>query len=741
MLVLGDSSGSIMQKYNVDSNDVYIGPGRVKLEAPTYTTLFEGRILRARHDTQRRLVYLYCEDWLSQFNDRRDNYDMREDLDGAGLRESTLAADPTNGTGLPAETQGGNYYVTDVNMSWAADLWNGKYLLLGPGHAGNITITVGPSEVSFTGDALPVTETNDFDECWEDDGTCHEIKDNANFNVRYTFPILATEGSLNISGPSRAVMHITYNLEEDAGGDATFYFYNTGIPGYNYWDVLPATGGEFVRKSYTVPSNKLAHLITAADGHADVQITIGSAGANSEIDVDYCVMEMDVVQNGYSTPISITDTIAASHTLQVGTDVSIDGLGLFQGCPYCIVDKINTHIHALFAEPVDGAVASDQPGETDETYEATSRYEKNMTLLPAAPATGDCYYFGFRRPRKTLKLDIGQAGVGTWTITWRYSKGAGNFSNLSDVVDGTNGFTMSGVNNITWSIPNDWSTDTVGGLTLYWVRAIVTFTNMDTQPLGNQAWSFPLYPMDVNIDTNGAGISAENYQNMTNLEIAQKLTAPDKAVFWCALGGTGIDWKCQFNDGAPKILKDSISGADYAVLNWVNGEYDWTSVYNEYICRGVRIGDTQIQVNTSELGTDPGSDSKLLLGQERTQVYSSAHIQSMITAEDYGQALVERDEDVHLFLRAELAGLSAIRLGDELSVTSTTLGITAQVYVVTNWEYSSFTNKTIIELHPRVSIIGFQEHYANDIGINAALRAAKEMAIQSYNAAPYTQEW
>jgi len=39
-IVLADPSGTLMQKYNADANDVYLGVGKITLEDPTGTDIF-----------------------------------------------------------------------------------------------------------------------------------------------------------------------------------------------------------------------------------------------------------------------------------------------------------------------------------------------------------------------------------------------------------------------------------------------------------------------------------------------------------------------------------------------------------------------------------------------------------------------------------------------------------------------------------------------------------------------------
>jgi len=139
---------------------------------------------------------------------------------------------------------------------------------------------------------------------------------------------------------------------------------------------------------------------------------------------------------------------------------------------------------------VDGAVADDGGVQTDETAAAQNPTQNDMTLLPAAPAVDDAYYFGHAKRFDVVWLNIGTQGDGVWVITWEYWNGAA-WSALSDVVDNTNGFTaLVGLRDVSFTRPGDWATADVGGVSgLYWIRARVSsFTSINTQPRGNQAW-------------------------------------------------------------------------------------------------------------------------------------------------------------------------------------------------------------------------------------------------------------
>lgn len=136
---------------------------------------------------------------------------------------------------------------------------------------------------------------------------------------------------------------------------------------------------------------------------------------------------------------------------------------------------------------IDGAVADDGGAQTDETAAARSAAPNDMTLLPALPVASDAYYFGFTRTWDILRLNIGQAGAGTWTFAYEYWNGA--WVALAGVVDNTDRFRNAGINELRFTRPGDWALTIVQAMNLYWIRCRVSaFTAITTQPLGTQAW-------------------------------------------------------------------------------------------------------------------------------------------------------------------------------------------------------------------------------------------------------------
>lgn len=90
-------------------------------------------------------------------------------------------------------------------------------------------------------------------------------------------------------------------------------------------------------------------------------------------------------------------------------------------------------------EAVDGAIADDGGDQTNETTEANSATQNDITLLPATPEVNDAYYFGADAEWDWLSLKIDTVGEGVWTIVWEYYDGD-SWELLTGLSDETDGF-------------------------------------------------------------------------------------------------------------------------------------------------------------------------------------------------------------------------------------------------------------------------------------------------------------
>lgn len=102
-----------------------------------------------------------------------------------------------------------------------------------------------------------------------------------------------------------------------------------------------------------------------------------------------------------------------------------------------------------------------------------------VNILPAIPAVNDATYFGISGDVANgggfdgLAFDIGTRAGGEIELIWEYWNGAA-WVTLT-IIDNTEGFSVQGVNSVTWQRPSAWATTTVNSVVnTYWVRVRVT---------------------------------------------------------------------------------------------------------------------------------------------------------------------------------------------------------------------------------------------------------------------------
>ena len=215
-----------------------------------------------------------------------------------------------------------------------------------------------------------------------------------------------------------------------------------------------------------------------APGIAGQFLLTRGAAANPEWG-DYAGRVERILFLSSSIPGKSLSAIAASVSgVQSPLTLSIQNMGLGLATPY--------------AGPLacGGAVYHDDSPliDTDETTQANNATANDMHLLPSPGAVGDGFYFGMNNLFDRVVINIGTAGAGTWTITWKYYNGV-TWTALTIKTDETSHFRSSGLKVCHWVRPVDWAATPIAGMNLYWVKAEITaYTNMTTQPLGTQAW-------------------------------------------------------------------------------------------------------------------------------------------------------------------------------------------------------------------------------------------------------------
>lgn len=161
---------------------------------------------------------------------------------------------------------------------------------------------------------------------------------------------------------------------------------------------------------------------------------------------------------------------------------------------------------------IDAAIADDGGVYATQTTAANESTTNDMALLPVSPEVNDAYYFGYDYRTRKITLNVGTAGIGTYTITWEYYNGS-VWTGLSGITDNTAGFTVSGTNDITYTLPSDWVKSTVNGTEKYFIRArLSSFANLTVRPLGTQAYGYGSIIIDKsNVALEGVGEASKIY--------------------------------------------------------------------------------------------------------------------------------------------------------------------------------------------------------------------------------------
>lgn len=340
---------------------VWLGPGKVTIEDPDETDIFYGRIMKAEAtaDERTRTLTLYCQDWLSQLDEKQITYDMREDLDSdddtgkQGLRESTLHADADNATIIDvAYNDGGGpdkYYLYDDARSWDADEFNGMYVVLSNKMAGKKKWRFYPYDSSDSGG---ITYTDDVEVLWVDDNGTEVAFDNADFTLDYVFRIY-----LGHDTPSNFYVHSSIT-----GGRvfARWMVTDAGVGNHSHVQIDDKTDGwlefalleeddHFKRTTWEVTPTDLSKIIDA-NGIATVRFDMDRVGGNTTISLTFLYIEIDTETTGYSTAILINDTLDLNahggkvNCLEVGTDMTAAATRVWEAVPYCIAKLIFKHI-------------------------------------------------------------------------------------------------------------------------------------------------------------------------------------------------------------------------------------------------------------------------------------------------------------------------------------------------------------------------------------------------------------
>ena len=601
-ITISDPTGVKARKYNVDANDVFVGPAKIYIEDPNGTDIFYGRLMRATANTGSRTVELYCQDWLSQLNEEQITYDMRERLSGdlgggTYLRASTIASDydDTDANGIaPANNVAGTFYVYDKSGILTADAHNGMKMMLLDGMAGEIQVKTGPytytandSDGAMDVDMFIGVDPDNIRDLWVEDTDYYSCSDASDYTVDFNFKTWVTDSAFYVaSSITGARVYITYGGFADSF-DVSLELYN-GATYDTIGRIIGDSALTVFKQTFDIPDNLLAGMHDA-NGEAIVRINVAEATGGTGR-VYHLKLEVDASTTGYSTAIAITD--GETYRLTVGTDLSADATKVWDGLPYCVAHEIYKHIDSAH-----GTLITD--GDT-------------MQIISCA--------------------------------------------------------------------------------------ATIEHTS---------------------------GISTRRYEDRTRLEILQDLAQQDKAEFWMPLGTATLYYDDTWDDNP---VDETLTDAD---VNSIISTFDYNKQANEVTAYGMRIADRQLQ------STYTDAASVLKYKQTRTRTVRSSGLTAETDTLARATALVNQLKDVQQMLTVTIAGntataahLKTIVVSDEITVTSTYLGLSA-AYIVREFQYDSKNNETTLTLHPRVSVTGLQrdEMRSMDLALAKSRRGATDAYI------------
>ncbi len=234
-------------------------------------------------------------------------------------------------------------------------------------------------------------------------------------------------------------------------------------------------------------------------------------------------------------------------------------------------------------------VVASGPTYSDQTAAANNATANDWTIFPAG-ANADYVTIGFRQKFKKFTMNVGTAGAGTYTVPvtgWDYWNGS-SWTDLAGVTDGTNGFKTAGTNNVTFTVPTDWATTSLGGSAqLYFIRAVKDTGTVTTAPLGTQGFIGVTGATlaQVNIAGAGTAVTGEslwaNIYSLGSIEFATHLYVYQNAVILKKYKSTTIDW---WGDGQIDILvsvKELDVETDEGVVTVFGRQYSKT--YDNFI--------------------------------------------------------------------------------------------------------------------------------------------------------------
>ena len=158
-------------------------------------------------------------------------------------------------------------------------------------------------------------------------------------------------------------------------------------------------------------------------------------------------------------------------------------------------DIVETAIDSTLVQAYDASESGGTWGYLATTH-LRDGYSAEFQLFPSSPAQGDAVAFGSTVPFCEVSFDIGTPAVydAAAVLAWEYSDGVDSWASLTLATDQTGATGQTGAyfaerdGALSFVPPADWASVAVGGITGYWIRAVIQSGkggNMTTSPAMN----------------------------------------------------------------------------------------------------------------------------------------------------------------------------------------------------------------------------------------------------------------
>jgi hypothetical protein len=123
----------------------------------------------------------------------------------------------------------------------------------------------------------------------------------------------------------------------------------------------------------------------------------------------------------------------------------------------------------------------------DKTTEANSATADDVAF-PTTPVSGDAILIGGSYKFNRALINVTTAGVGTYTIAWKYWNGTA-WAAISSPTDDTGALKTAGLNDVTFTPPSNWAASTVNSQgPFYYIKAEIDGGTHTTDPLIGQVY-------------------------------------------------------------------------------------------------------------------------------------------------------------------------------------------------------------------------------------------------------------